>query len=347
METVWFVIVVLMMGVYVVLDGFDIGVGIVYLWVAKSAEERQAALTSIGPVWDGNEVWLIAAGGVLFMAFPDVYASAFSGFYLALFILLWLLIGRGLALELRHHVDDPLWRSFWDGVFSLCSLLLALVLGAALGNVLRGVPLDANGDFFTPLWTNFLTGPQPGILDWYTVLVGLLAVMVLAVHGTNYLALRTAGMMQQRAHQISGLACKALLPLSLFSVIVTPLVQPLLADRLNTHPAGYLLLLLAALALGGLFYFGKNGRNLAAFASSKLLILGLLGTAAFALYPNLLISSANPAGNLTIFNSAASLYGLRVALVWWLIGLILVCIYMAFVYRSFWGTVEVTAGEGY
>lgn len=347
METVWFVIVVFMIGVYVVLDGFDIGVGIVYLWVAKSAEERQAALTSIGPVWDGNEVWLIAAGGVLFMAFPDVYASAFSGFYLALFILLWLLIGRGLALELRHHVDDPLWRSFWDSVFSLCSLLLALILGAALGNVLRGVPLDANGDFFTPLWTNLLTGPQPGILDWYTVLVGLLAVVVLAVHGVNYLALRTEGMMHQRARQISVLAWKALLPLSLFSIIATPLVQPLLAERLNAHPAGYLFLLLAALALGGLFYFGKNGRDLPAFASSKLLILGLLGTAAFALYPNLLISSANPADNLTIFNSAASPYGLRVALVWWLIGLVLVSIYMVFVYRSFWGKVEVSAGEGY
>src|SRR5262249_25228950 len=168
---------------YVVLDGFDFGVGILHRVVARTEEERQMVLAAIEPVWDGNEVWLIAAGGVLFLSFPRTYAAAFSGFYLALNIVLWLLILLGVSIGFRSHQVKPLWREFWDGIFSLASALLALVLGTAIGNVVRGVPLDANGSFYLPLFTNLLPGQHPGVFDWYTLLVGGLAVCIIAGHG--------------------------------------------------------------------------------------------------------------------------------------------------------------------
>src|SRR5262245_48666927 len=173
MEAAWFAIVVGMLAVYTVLDGFDLGVGTLHRFVARTDQERRTVLAAIGPVWDGNEVWLIAAGGVLFMAFPRTYSTAFSGFYMALMIVLWLLILRGVAIEFRSHQENPLWREFWDTVFSIASALLAVVFGAALGNIVRGVPLDQNGLSGMPLFTNFLPGKDSGILDWYTTLVGL------------------------------------------------------------------------------------------------------------------------------------------------------------------------------
>src|ERR1700722_6489906 len=162
METIWFASVSGMLAVYVVLDGFDFGVGILHRLVARTDEERRTVFAAIGPVWDGNEVWLIAAAGVLFLGFPRVYAAAFSGFYLALMIVLWLLILRGVAIESRSRQENPLWREFWDTVFSLASALLAVVFGTALGNIVRGVPLDRNGLAGMPLFTNFLPDKAPG-----------------------------------------------------------------------------------------------------------------------------------------------------------------------------------------
>src|SRR6266496_1095913 len=154
METLWFVLVALMLVADVVLDGFDLGVGVISPLVARPPEERQLALRSIGPVWDGNEVWLLAAGGALYFAFPLLYASSFSGFYLPLMMVLWLLMLRGIGVELRGHVDDPMAWSLFDFVFSLASILLAIFFGAAVGNVVRGVPLGADGYFFEALWTD-------------------------------------------------------------------------------------------------------------------------------------------------------------------------------------------------
>src|SRR6185369_1651779 len=193
MSTIWFMIVAVMVAIYVLLDGFDLGAGAVHLLVAKTDEERRTVIRAIGPVWDGNEVWLLAAGGTLYFAFPLLYASSFSGFYLPLMMVLWLLMLRGVGIELRSHVNDPLWWSFFDFVFSVASLLLAIFFGAAIGNVVRGVPLDANGYFFEPLWTNFRVGTHTGILDWYTVITGVLALVTLTVHGSHYLALKTEG----------------------------------------------------------------------------------------------------------------------------------------------------------
>src|ERR1700694_3866428 len=204
MEATWFALIALMLSVYVVLDGFDFGVGIIHLRVAKTDAERRNVFAAIGPVWDGNEVWLIASGGVLVFAFPKAYAAAFSGFYLPLMLVLWLLVLRGVSIEFRSKVENPLWRSFWDAIFSLSSTVLAIVLGASLGNVLRGVPLDASGSFHVSFFEDFRTGPHPGALDWYTVLVGIFALALLAAHGALYLNWKTSGSVQARSARLAG-----------------------------------------------------------------------------------------------------------------------------------------------
>src|SRR6266852_5879633 len=179
MLLLWFLLVAIMITAYVVLDGFDLGAGVVHLLVARTDDERRAVIRTIGPVWDGNEVWLLAGGGTLYFAFPLLYASGFSGFYLPLMIVLWLLILRGIGVELRMHLESPVWRGFFDGAFSLSSLLLTVFFGAALGNVIRGVPLQKDGYFFLPLWTDWRVGALPGVLDWYTVLAGVVALVAL------------------------------------------------------------------------------------------------------------------------------------------------------------------------
>src|SRR6266487_4395759 len=199
MGFVWFWLVAVMIVGYVVLDGFDLGVGVLHLFLVRNEAERQATLHSIGPVWDGNEVWLLAGGGTLYFAFPLLYASAFSGFYLPLMIVLWLLVLRGVGVELRMHMEIGVWRAFFDGLLFISSLLLAVFYGAALANVIRGVPLGEDGYFFLPLWTNWRVGPTPGILDWYTVIGGVLAPVALALHGALYLATKTENELQQRA----------------------------------------------------------------------------------------------------------------------------------------------------
>src|SRR4051794_41103688 len=201
METVWFIMVAVMLTGYVALDGFVLGAGVIHLIVAKTDSERRMVLSAVGPVWGANEVWLIATGGTLFFAFPALYASSFSGFYLSLNIVLWLLILRAIGIDFRIHLDAPVWRDFFDGLFAIGSILLTIFFGAALGNVIRGVPLAKDGYFFEPLWTDFRVGPQPGILDWYTILAGVLALVALTIHGANYLAFKTEGELNRRARK--------------------------------------------------------------------------------------------------------------------------------------------------
>src|SRR6202022_4756210 len=204
MGTIWFCLVAIMLTVYVLLDGFDLGAGAVHLLGAKTDSERGQVLASIGPVWDGNEVWLLAAGGTLYFAFPALYASGFSGFYLPLMMVLWLLILRGSSIEFRNHIKSAVWRPLWDCLFSSSSLLLAVFLGAALANVVRGVPLDSSGYFFEPLWTDFRLGEETGILDWYTILVGVLSLLVLTMHGALWVEMRTTGAVNERSAKIAS-----------------------------------------------------------------------------------------------------------------------------------------------
>jgi len=205
MGTLWFGIVAVMVAAYVVLDGFDLGAGSLHLSIGKTDEERRTIIRAIGPVWDGNEVWLLAAGGTLYFAFPQLYASGFSGFYLPLMMVLWLLMLRAIGIEFRSHLKSQVWRALFDGIFGISSILLCIFFGAALGNVIRGVPLRQDGYFFEPLWTNWRVGAENGILDWYTVMCGVVALITLTIHGAHYLAVKTEGELQRRARFVSAL----------------------------------------------------------------------------------------------------------------------------------------------
>ncbi len=345
-DALWFAIVVFMFAVYAVLDGFDFGTGIIYLFVAQTDEERQLVLRAIGPVWKGNEVWLVAGGGLLFLAFPKAFAAGFSGFYLALNLVLWFLIMRGLSIALRSHLHNPLWRTFWDAIFAVSSLLLAVVFGVALGNIVRGVPLGPDGYFFAALWTTFTPGPTPGILDWFTVLMGVLSVAILTVHGANYLMIKTESVVGARARRIAGIGEWIVLFLGIAATATLPFVQPALWDSYVAHPLGSVLPLAAACVLIMAWYCRRSGRHGAVFFSWSLFIAVDLGSIAWGMFPNLLLATGDPSHSLTISNSAASSYGLRVGLVWFSIGISLVIAYTIWVYASFRGKVEPFSAEG-
>jgi cytochrome d ubiquinol oxidase subunit II len=339
METFWFMLVAFMLTAYVVLDGFDLGAGIINLMITRNQDERRLILKTIGPVWNGNEVWLVAAAGALYFAFPLLYASSFSGFYLSLMIVLWLLMLRGIGVELRSHLRQPLWWSFFDFVFSVSSLLLALFYGVALGNVIRGVPLDADYYFFEPLWTDFRVGPNPGILDWFTLLTGVLAVATLAVHGAHYVALKTESGVQTRARRVAALGWFALVFLAASTFVAVLGIRPRLLDNFRIHPWGCIFPALVVVALFAMWFFRARGRDLAAFLSSSTFITAMLAGAAFMMHPFLLPASTNPSYGLTIYNASTGAYSLTVGLVWWLVGIALAIGYFTFLYSSFRGKV--------
>lgn len=326
MATVWFCFLALMVTLYVILDGFDLGVGALHLFVAKTPEEREQATAAIGPVWNGNEVWLIAGGGVLFLAFPAAYASAFSGLYFGLIIVLWLLVGRGLALELRHQLDNPLWTGACDVVFSLSSAALALVFGVALGNVVKGVPLGPDGYFSLPLFH---------ILNWYALLIGVFGLVVLCGQGANFLAWRGVGALAERAARWArGVA---VLDAVLFLALIGPTyaVRNEMLTNLTDHPWRLIFPALAVGALVGMFVMQRAERWLSAFMASSLFIVGLLTTMAAGLYPNVLPARDNHPYGLTVHNAAAGHHGLVTAAVWWPLGMVLAAVYFTFAYRMF------------
>jgi len=346
MEDVWFWLVAIMITLYVIFDGFDLGAGIVHLWVARTDEERGQVLRSIGPVWDGNEVWLLAAGGTLYFAFPTLYASGFSGFYLPLMMVLWLLILRGIAIEFRNHLESPLWKSFWDVIFSGSSLLLAIFFGAALGNVVRGVPLDASGFFFEPLWTDFRLGEKTGILDWFTVLVGIVALLTLTIHGAAWVIIKTDGMLQERCRRLAVRVWWALAGGTVLVTLATFCVQPQVPHRLLSQPWGLIFPALALLGLLGVWRFLKQNAQLRCFQASCAYITGMLTSTVFGLYPFVLPANTDPGLSLTVHNAKAPEYGLRIGLVWWTLGMALVTSYFVFTYRHFAGKVRSEA-DGY
>ena len=334
METAWFVLLALMLATYVVLDGFDLGAGAVHLFAARDEGERDRVLRSIGPVWDGNEVWLVAAGGVLFMAFPRLYATSFSGFYLPLIIVLWLLMLRGLSIELRGHVDDALWRRGWDSLFALSSLTLAVVLGAAVGNVVRGVPIGEDGTFFAPLWTDFTVGPTPGVLDWYTVTVGLLAAAALSMHGALWVAHKTMGPLRERSARLAGRALWAAAALVVAVSVATFAIQPLVPASFAARPWGVALPAGAAAALGAVVVLLRRGQVGRAFLASAAFLALLLGSAAFGLYP-VVLPAVDGARSLTIHNASTTPHGLWVGLAWIIPGMALAIGYFVNLYRRF------------
>jgi len=348
METLWFMIVAVMVAAYVVLDGFDLGAGVIYLGAARTTPERQTIMRAIGPVWDGNEVWLLAAGGTLYFAFPLLYASSFSGFYLPLMMVLWLLMLRGIGIELRHHLHNPVWQGFFDVVFSVSSILLCIFFGAALGNVVRGVPLGPEGYFFEPLWTNFRVGIQNGILDWYTVLTGVIALVTLTAHGSLYVAIKTEDELNRRARVTALWMWPLQLILTIVGLIATIYIRPTVLDNYKQHAIGYLIPIVVFGSLAVMIYGLRKGPDLAseklAFVASSLYIVGMLVGAAFALYPVVLPASTDPALNLTIYNTKAGDHGLAVGFIWWTLGMILALGYFFFLFRMFRGKVRLEGG---
>jgi len=335
MATIWFVLLGFMLVMYVVLDGFDLGAGALHLFVARTDEDRRTVLAAIGPVWNGNEVWLIAAGGLLVFAFPRVYAVAFSGFYLPLMLVLWLLVLRGISIELRSHQASPLWRQFFDGIFALSSAVLALVLGVALGNVLRGVPIDSSGYFAVPLFTSFGLGGELGAIDWYTLSVGVFALAVLTAHGAMFLRWKTAGDVNTRSTHIAKRAWAVALVLAIVVTIETAVVNPTLLANLADRPALWILPLAVSAAWIGVFVALARGRELAGFLASSLVIAALLGMTAGALYPLILPSSIDPAFSLDVAGTANDRTGLALGLVWWIPAILLALGYFTYLFRSF------------
>ena len=343
METLWFMIVAVMLTAYVVLDGFDLGAGIIYLTVARTSDERRTVLRAIGPVWDGNEVWLLAAGGALYFAFPQLYASSFSGFYLPLMMVLWLLMLRAIGIEFRTHIENPVWQAFFDAVFFGASALLAIFFGAALGNVIRGVPLGPDGYFFEPMWTTFKLGPNPGILDWYTVTTGVVALVTLTVHGALYVAVKTENELSRRARGVAIMLWPVQFFLTCFSLGVTYWIRPSVMDNYRAHPIGLLVPVVVFGSLAVMMWAAPKGKEKRAFIASCVYIAGMLVGAAFALYP-VVLPARTAAYSLTIYNTAAGHHGLAVGMVWWTMGVVLALGYFVFVYRMFRGKVRLEGG---
>jgi cytochrome bd ubiquinol oxidase subunit II len=338
MVLLWFWIIAAMLAIYAVLDGFDIGAGIIHLFVARDDTERRLVLRSIGPVWNGNEVWLIAAGGALFLGFPALYAESFSGFYLPLTLVLWLLIVRGVSIEFRSLLASPVWSPFWDVAFAASSAALAGVYGVAIGNVVRGVPIGQSGSFFLPLWTNLRVGPQAGVIDWFTVLVGFATVVAMAEHGALWVAMKTGGDLAQRCRRFANYAWWMLVLFTALVAAAGPYVQPHLIDRIESHKWGFIFPALAIAGLAGTRRFKQSAAW--AFGCSSLYMVAITVSIAFGLYPYVLPSTIDPGYSLSIYNAAAPPMSLYTGILWFIPGIALAAIYLFIAYRSFGGKAE-------
>jgi cytochrome d ubiquinol oxidase subunit II len=341
----WFGLVALLLGAYIVLDGFDLGAGAIHRVIARDDGERRAVIAAIGPFWDGNEVFLLAAGGTLFLAFSDVLARALSGLYLAVVLVLWAMLLRGIAIELRSHLASPLWRGFWDVVFQLASGALALLLGVAGGAVLRGFPLQRDGWFALELFSVASPRLGLGVIDGYTLATGAFSLLVLGAHGARFVALRTPGPVGDRA---ARLADRATLPIAVAWAIVTALsflfARPAM-DALLARPAALALPVAVAVALGVAWDRGRRGQARAAFAASAVVVAGLVGVAAVSAYPVLLRSTSPDVASLTVATSAGHEASLRAGLRWWFFAAGLVALYFANLFRVHGGPAT-AYGEG-
>jgi len=327
----WYGILALMFAGFAVGEGWNFGAGALHLFVARTRAERRQVVAAIGPLWSWNEVWLIAAGGVLVMAFPRVFAAAMSGYYLAVFLLLWCLVLRGIALEVGGHLDDAMWQDFWNVIFAASSAALAVLFGAAFGNLLRGVPLDADGRMFLPLFDDLGRRGRVGILDWFTISVAVFTLVLLAAHGATGLARRTAGALEVRSARAAArlwIATVVLLPVV---SIETAIVRPGFFTAITERPLGQLSFAVVVAGLGAVLAGTRRRAQTLAFVGSSAVILGLIAGAAASMYPVMLQSTIEGTPSITAENGAADVYALRVALGWWPVALALSVGYAAFV----------------
>jgi cytochrome d ubiquinol oxidase subunit II len=341
MIATWYGIVSFMLITYVALDGRNFGAGMLHWIVARTPEERRQVIAAIGPLWSWHEVWLLGFGGTLVAVFPRLLATAFAGYYLALFLILWCLILRGVSLEVGGHIDDRMWQGFWDFVFVFANVLLAILFGAAAGNLVRGVPLDAQGNFSMAFFTDFNVRGYVGLLDWYTVSIGVFAAVILAAHGATYLTLKTEGPVHDRSATWAKYLWAAVAPLFLAISIESWVVRPDLPGQAVNNPfclPGLLVIFVSAITLiSGLV----TRREMRAFVGSNGLLVGVLATGGAAMFPVMLYSTLAPENSLTAYAVASSPSTLLLASIWWPVGLVLALIYFIFISRRYAGKVSV------
>jgi cytochrome d ubiquinol oxidase subunit II len=334
---------------YIVLDGFDFGAGIIHLFFAKTEEEKKQVMRAIGPFWDGNEVWLIAAGGVLFAAFPTLYASAFSGFYLPLIMILWFFIFRALGIEFTYLINHELWIKPWQKGFGISSLLLSLFFGVAFGNIIRGVNLGGVEDgltqfnnhysFFTPLWDESFSpfAERPGVIDWFTITIGLVAVLTLTIHGAYWIILKTEGdFVEKLKSKILPLWIVLVICITI-SLIAFVALKSFNHEIFSQHPSMYLLPFIAFLSLLGMLFAKNSNKTWLGFTSSTIFIISGIGSAVASLFPVIIPSTNSIVDHLTIYNTSAETYGLEVGIIWWVIAFALVLVYFIFVHTVYKG----------
>ena len=341
MIAIWYGVVSFMLIIYVVLDGRNFGAGMLHWFVAKTPEERRQVIAAIGPLWSWHEVWLVGFGGTLVAIFPRLMASAFAGYYLALFLILWCLILRGVSIEVGGHINDRLWQGYWDFIFVFSNFLLAILFGAAAGNVARGVPLDAQGTFSMAFFTDFGVRGYVGLLDWYTVSIAILAVVVLAAHGATYLTLKTEGAVHDRCEKWARYLWTAVVPLLLIILAESRIVRPDLPGRAWTNPFWWLGLAVTVVSIITLVAGLMTRNELRAFIGSNFVIVGLLATGAAAIFPVMLHSTLAPENSMTAYAVAAAPMSLHLAAIWWPIGFALAVFYFVYISRRYAGKVSV------
>ena len=332
---IWYLLIGVLIAGYALLDGFDLGVGILYPFITKNAQQKAVLRTSIGPVWDGNEVWLLTAGGALFAAFPAVYATVFSGFYLAMMLVLFCLIFRAVSLEPRVQRQR---NTAWDWAFFIGSTLPALLFGVAIGNIVRGVPIDAQGEFGGTFFT---------LLNPFSLLVGVLGLSMFLKHGAAWIALRTDGALQRRGAKVLSVAHWVFIALFVVTTIVAATTQTDQVKRVIDNALGWIMIVVILAGIVLTRWGIARKRDGYAFIGSALDMLGLVGLMAVGNYPNLLPALNDPTRSLTVGNSHSSHLTLMVMGIIALIGVPLVLAYTALVYTKFKGRISSAHTEGY
>ncbi len=330
LNTIWFILIGILLSGYAILDGFDLGVGALHL-LNKDDQDRRILINSIGPVWDGNEVWLITGGGALFAAFPDVYATVFSGFYEAFFLLLFVLIFRAVAIEFRSKRESRRWRRTWDFSFSISSIFIAFLAGVALGNIIQGVPVSANKEYLGDFWS---------LLNPYALLVGITAVALFMMHGSIYLTMKTEGELHNR---VRGWVNNTIIFFSISYITLTMatlIYVPHMVKHFRDYPYFFFIALLNMLAIANIPREIQRGKDFRAFLSSSASILALITLVAIGIFPNFVLSNPNPQYSLDIYNAASSQRTLGIMLIIAIIGVPFVLAYTTSIYYIFRGKVK-------
>lgn len=331
LNTIWFILIGVLLTGYAILDGFDLGVGALHLFT-KEDLDRRILINAIGPVWDGNEVWLVTGGGALFAAFPDVYATVFSGFYIPFMLLLFVLIFRAVAIEFRSKRESKRWRSMWDKAFSFSSVFIAFLMGVALGNIIVGIPVDSTKEYVGGLFN---------LLNPYSILIGITTVALFMMHGAIYLVMKTEGTLQDMVRGWVNNTIIFFVITYVTSTMATLIYYPHMAEVFKNNPHFFLIALLNMLAVANIPREIHHKREFRAFLSSCASIAALLAVFAIGLFPNFVISSIDPAFNLNIYNASSSQKTLSIMLTIAIIGIPFVLAYTISIYWVFRGKVKI------